>query len=558
MKLIRRLPFLLIPLLVIVVVWCWWNWPRKVDMSQYAPADSLVYLECNDLPEVVRTLTTTATWSEFAGAFGLENVPLPGRWLSWLTSLGIGPAEAVVFSRSQVAIVMLNLEAAGQDSTLKIKPEAAIIVETHTSNWRFKKVAESRLMQFAEAVYGQTTPKRYREDADYIEWTGPTSERKIVAAIDQSLLVVGNSKDAVRSCLETHRGNRPSLHPDSALHKMRSQLAAAQGLSFGYVSAANAARLFSWAAPILFGREPGDSTLEQILSRRASKILGSIGWSAHPTSEGIEDRFFLELDSPVVDRLQPVFRLGSTDDSLWQVLPQETDSVTIYRSESPARAWQGLRAVSSQLDALSAVVLNSVLKASLLPYGIEDPDKFLAAVGHDVATVQLREGAGPVLFARIRDRQALEGMFKGHVISSTELERAFNVRQLEVSDKKFAVAFASDYFVMGPPAEVNICLAAGLTGKTFAAADNVDWLRQFKANSSSGIVTFVRDDERLRSFFETILSLQGRPVPTAALAANEKPKYLITETTLIDQGLERRTHSTLGQFSNLLSLLRRE
>jgi hypothetical protein len=556
MKLIRFLFAFTLLLIVIAFGWYWWNSPRQVDMAQYAPADSLVYLECNNLPAVADTLTATEVWREFAPKVGLRLRRPTDRWLAVVASLGIGPAESVILSRAQVAVVMLSLDAAEENATLRIKPEGAIIIETHTSPWRSRSAVESALMRFAERTYGQITPKRYREDADYIEWTPLVGDRRIVAAIDQTVVVVGNSKRAVQSCLETRRGQRANLRSDPALQLMRTKAGARQGLSFGYISAGNATRLFSWGAPLLFGRGPGDSTLEQIITRSAARVFGAIAWSSHPSHGGIEDRFFFSLEPPIISRLQPVFKVGPSTGSLWRLLPEEVDSITVYRSESPVRAWEALRAVTSQLDALSAVVFGSVLKAALLPYGIEDPESFLKAVGPQIATVKLRQGAdGSVLFAPILDRSALEQMVKWQISQPSRSQSKLDMQDIEISDKRFGVAFIDDYFVIGPPDDVRFCLDSRERGRTIAAENR---LTTFAPDGSSSIVTYTSEKERVRSFLSAITTFQGGSVPASLLGEDSKLRYATTETSLADQGIERRTRSNLGQFSTLLALLQRD
>ena len=61
-------------------------------------------------------------------------------------------------------------------------------------------------------------------DADYIECSVAGGERKIVGAVDGTLVVIGNSDNAVRSCLEVRRGVRPSIHTDPELVKVRSSV----------------------------------------------------------------------------------------------------------------------------------------------------------------------------------------------------------------------------------------------------------------------------------------------------------------------------------------------
>ena len=49
MKFLRPLLALSLLLIIIAAVWLWWSLPAKVDMANYAPADSLVYVEFNNL-----------------------------------------------------------------------------------------------------------------------------------------------------------------------------------------------------------------------------------------------------------------------------------------------------------------------------------------------------------------------------------------------------------------------------------------------------------------------------------------------------------------------------
>jgi hypothetical protein len=557
MKVTRLLLISVAILLIIATAFAWRNWPRKVDMTQYAPADSLVYLECNDLQAVAESITTTETWRQLAKSMGLAT-PAGHSSMSTLALLGIGPAESVIFSRAQVAAVLVNLDATEQDTTLSIKGEGALIIETHTAGWRVRPVAEKALQNFAEKTYGQVTLKRYREDADYLEWTPASGNGKIIAAIDNSLVVVGNNKRSVQACLETKRGERKSLRNDTELSVMRRKVSADHALTFGYVSPGNATRLFSWGAPIMFGRGPGDSSLTQILAKSASKVLGPIGWSSRSSNGGIEDRFFVSLEPSVVSRLQPAFTVGPTSDSFWKAIPKEIESVTIYRAETPAHAWQALQAVSSQFDALSAVVFNSILKAALLPYGIEDPQKFMSAVGPEVATVKLNQGrSGSVLLARAIDRKTLQEMFplRG---DEDKLTPGQDLHYANVSDQKFAATFLNDYFVVGSPANVRLFLEASKNGSTVGAGTSPNVVTRFVPDSSAGIVTYSNDSERVRNFFAGIAALQGGSRTNSAPIPNERLPFATTETGLHDEGIERRTQSAFGLFSTLISLLRRE
>src|SRR6185503_17695459 len=167
---------------------------------------------------------------------------------------GIGPANSVIFMRAQVAVVVTNLGVEQGDETLTVKPEGALLVDTHTSASRSKPEVEQALKKFAEAAYGQPTQKRTTIDGhEFIEWLAPSGSRKVVATISGTLIIVGNTEAAVQKILAVALGRQPSLKGDEELHRLRADLQAEHGLAFGYVPAANSARLLSVAVPMLLG-----------------------------------------------------------------------------------------------------------------------------------------------------------------------------------------------------------------------------------------------------------------------------------------------------------------
>src|SRR5919206_351639 len=105
---LRKLIAFAIALVVAAALWLWWNRPQRVDMAGYVPADVLVYLEANSLPEIVQGLSQTDAWKALAPPAGISSYIGEVGWLSRLPALtGIGSAETVVLSRAQIAIAVL-------------------------------------------------------------------------------------------------------------------------------------------------------------------------------------------------------------------------------------------------------------------------------------------------------------------------------------------------------------------------------------------------------------------------------------------------------------------
>jgi hypothetical protein len=215
-------PLLALALLAILLgaVWLWWSRPSRVDMADYAPADSLVYVEFNDLAGVAQAIQHSDVWQ--AAAPVIKSKPTSqSRVMTAAARSGFGPLEAVLFARTQIALVVVGMNTSEEHDTLRVRPEVAVIGETHTSSWRTKPAAVEAVKHLANVAYGASTCTERSADADYIECTVAGAERKIVGAVDGTVVVVGNSDNAVRSCLEVRRGVRPSIRTDPELVKAR-------------------------------------------------------------------------------------------------------------------------------------------------------------------------------------------------------------------------------------------------------------------------------------------------------------------------------------------------
>ena len=546
--------------LIVAVAWLALNRPRDSDMANYAPADSLVYVESNSLLEIADSIAGTDAWRALRPFIQPELAQTPNAWMArFLAWTGIGPTSKVILCRAQFAIVMLDLGASEEGDTLTIRPEAAFIVETHTSAWRIRETVEQALAEFAEKSYEHPTFQRTNVDqTEYLVWTAPSSNRQIVATIDRSVVIVGNSQRAARACLEVRRGHSASLSQNPELRQMRTSLTAPGSLAFGFVSSSHAAQLLAIGTPLLIGRSPGDLKFERAIATGAAKVLGGIGWSCQRNRGGIEDRYLFSLQPSVVSRLRPVFRGIATESQGLDLLPDDAHSITIYNFEDPAATWRTLSsAVSAQLDTLSAVVFTSLAKSALVPYGIEQPEQFLQAVGPELITARLKPDAErALLIARVRN----EAVLKEILLNGAQVrQERIGEDELKVFSDKRAIVFYAGYLLMGLEEDVRSCLqaknGASTTGKL--KSDKLSQLTSL--SSSTPLVTYTNEARRLQNLLFSIrrastgnnMSSAGTDVDRALSSL----PYSATETMLGEQGIERRTRSSLGQFSTLITLL---
>jgi len=556
MKFLRPLLALALLLILIAAAWLWWALPSRVDMADYAPADSLVYVEFNNLSEVAQAIQQSDVWQAAAPITGSKPTSR-SRLTIAAARAGIGPLEAVVFARAQVALVVVDLNATEENDTLRVRPDVALIAETHTSKWRTKAAAVEVVRKLANFAYGASMCSERTADAEYVECSIAGGERKIIGAIDGTLVVIGNSDNAVRSCLEARRGNRPNMRTDTELLKVRSNIASDKTLGFGYISPANSAKLFSWAAPLLIRQAPGNPQLEQLLAVSAGKILRGVAWTASRAKGGLEDRFLFSLEPGVVQRLQPAFETAEPDENIWKLIPQSFQSLTIYRSKAPAAAWSSLNsAVSFKLDAVPAVLFGSLLRSSLSVYGIENPKEVLPTLSPPLLTLKPSVAAeGSILVARVSDEAKLRRSLMEDVFKDGKGEILEGLESNPNPEKEFAAVFADGYVLLGRTENMRSGLVALRTAETGRRAD----VKESAQESSAPIVTYSNDEERLNNFISTLLKLQGRSLSSEEVAnlqdALRRSGFSSTETRLNAFGIERTTRSAFGQFGTLVSLL---
>ena len=560
MKLFRVLLAVGVLALIVAVAWLALNRPRKSDMANYAPADSLVYVESNSLLEIADSIAGTDAWRVLHPFIKPEFAQTPNPWMArFLAWTGIGPTSKVILCRAQLAMVMLDLGASEEGDTLTIRPEAAFIVETHTSERRIRETVEQALAEFAEKSYEHPTFQRTQADnTEYLVWTAPSSNRQIVATIDGSVVIVGNSQRAARACLEARRGHSASLSQNPELRQMRTNLTVPGSLAFGFVSSSHAAQLLSIGAPLFIGRSPGDLRFERAIATGAAKVLGGIGWNCLRNRGGIEDRYLFSLQPSVVSRLRPVFRGSGTGSQGLELLPDDVHSFTIYNFEDPAATWRTFAsAVSAQLDTLSAVVFTSLAKSALVPYGIEQPEQFLQSVGPELITARLKPDAErALLIARVRNEAVLEGiLLKGEQVRR---ERS-GENELRVFSDKRAFVFYAGYLLMGLEDDVRSCLQTKNVSSTTGKLKSDKLSQLASLSSSTPLVTYTNEAMSLQNLLFAIRRAStgndtfgaGSEVDRAISSL----PYSATETMLGEQGIERRTRSSLGQFSTLITLL---
>jgi hypothetical protein len=559
----KRLRLILVLVLLAVLAgaaWVWYATPVPVDLANYAPANALVYMEFDNLADVARTIQHTDIWKAAAPITG-NNGGNDNRLFVTAARAGIGPIENVLLARTQVALVVVGLNTSEEGDTLKVRPEFAVIAETHTSRWRTVPVMVEAVKRLANLTFGATVCSGPQYDGDRFECHIPGTDRTVIGSISGTTIILANGDDALGTVLDARGGRRPSIGTDPEFLRSRSSVATQQSLGFGYISSANSGKLFFWTA-VQMGFVPADPQLQQLLVMGATSILRTIAWTALPADGGIEDRFFFSLDPDVVARLQPAFETSRRDENIWKLVPDNFKSLTIYRSREPAAAWKSLdTTVSFKLDVLPAVFFGSLLSSSLVGYGIENPKATLPALSPPLLTMKTAAGAeGSILIARVSDEALLRKALQQQSDEGPKPQLLDGLQSDPDPAREFAAVFADGYVLLGRTENVVPCLVELRKRQAAAVAANKKNVQDSARENTAAIVTYANDEARLTSFISTLLLLQGRSLSSEELGKLQSTfgdsSFAETETRLSAAGIERKTRSAFGQFSTLIALLK--
>jgi hypothetical protein len=385
-----------------------------------------------------------------------------------------------------------------------------------------------------------------------------------VAAVYESVAVVGNDEAAVRACIEVRRGARPSIAGNGELDDVRARLGAGTALAFGFAPSGSAAKMVEVFAPALVGGASDDpkaqSLMATVLPQLINQTLGSVGWSTRLNEGRVEDHYFLGLAGGLPQRLGPALAAALEPSGVAPgLLPAGTHQVSVYNFRSPEDAWRGLgAALSSQVDISRATIITLALESLLKPYGIARPREFLRAAGPWLATARLEAGSeGKVLLTQVRDAAALREQVRAHLGGGAKTEKQGGAELIVSADaERGAAGFVENSLLLGPEDDVRRCLAAIRDRRTLGSEEAFKAVRQDIFGGSAFVSTLTDERESARAvvgYFARGGAGKSAPAdPRALERALADYAYSPSETRLTDAGFEKKTLSAFGQLGEIV------
>ena len=562
----RKKLLLLLFLFLVAFGWLFWNRPKKDDMAAYVPAEAIAFIEVNDLDAIAQGIAGTDAWKSLAGPLGAPASPLPHSGLIQLARwTGVGSAEAVLAARSQVALVVTQSQAKEENSTLTIKPAAALIIETHTQQRRMRPVLEKQVERIAQRFYGQPTfSRKLIADADLAQWSSPDNSRHLILAFVDTMAIVGNDESLVVQCVDVRRGRRESILNNPQLAQSRAQVSASDAQLFGFIPKAGVKPAVQAWALSRAGNSPDAAMGVQLISSTFGNMIDAFAWTSRFDNATAEDRCYVLLATGVAEKIRSsISPDGRFPDNNFQFVPPDAASVTSYQFHNADSFWRDLNTVmSSHSDVLGAITSRPLLRTLLEPYGILDADSFFPAAGPRLQIIRVDDSAPAVLVAEAFDRVSLRRLAERRLGAKPKTESIGDAELMVSATDNWAVGFEGNYFLTGPADAVRRCLVAKTQSQSITSAES---FRRAQAAVDSTLpiicLSFTRDRQTAISFVE-IFSRQER----SAFSANAEEvqetsqtlPYAVSATLMEGDGLRWSSRSSFGLLGSLFTTFRPE
>lgn len=540
--------------------WLYWNRVAKDDMAAHVPADSLAFIEAGDLTAITQGIEESQAWKQMGPPLNAPASLFERRWLIGLARwTGLGPIDAVLVARSQVALVFTQAQATQSDDTLTIKPLAALVIQTHTSQRRMRPALEGHIEAFARKAYGQPSLTRKQVDGvDLAQWSSADNTRHLVYAFVETLAIVGNDESVVMSCVDVRRGKRPGLSGNLQLAQVRQQLNASTSPLFGFIPKAGVKPIIQAWALSRAGSTSDAATVVRLVSSTFGNLIDAFGWTARFDQNGVEDRCFVALTEGVAEKLKTSAFPEPVNLNEFSYVPPDIASVTSYRLRNPDVFWRDLNTiVSSHADVLGAIAARPFLRALLAPYGIEDADAFFSSVGPPIQIVRMTNSTPSVLIANSFDRPGLRKVAQMGLGAKPKAETMGDTELLLSTIDNWSAAFDGNSFLTGPADSVRRCVSARANSQSVNSLDSFRRAHAF-VNVSAPImaITFTNDGQAAISFVELFSrherSAFAANAPAINLASQNLP-YAVSVTMMKGDGIEWTSKSSFGLLGSLFT-----
>ncbi len=543
-------------------LWLYFERVPRIDLATRVPDSAIGYLEVNDWPRFMDQLTESAAWLQLAPEFGLwDKWRYLGKAAWILRTTGIGPREAVVLARAQLALVVTSLEVRGEE----VRPRLAFVLETHSREAQLAALIQKRLPQLANHAFGTQDEERSEYAGILVTvFRGADRERRMLSAQIGSEWIVANHAEAMEACIDARLGRVPAMANNFYLQNGRPVVGSDTAV-FGFVSGEGTIRLTHFAAELvgsrLFGNSPLTEALRSVVSDLSSIASHGLAYGMGFGSGQAVERYAWLCHPQMAEQLRGVIRVKGQAMRLPGFAPASIEGMTIIRVEDPDRAFSAAEAViSSRLGAAQSFILHRfVLGAREALFGLKEQENAAAAFGDEMGSISFGPTSAENLWVvTVKDRPLLERLTARFLTQggATMRTEASSGTELWISsdERRGAVGFFKEFLVIGGrQALLRLVEARKTTG---VIAESPRFLAALQPASAAPMVSF----SSVRAETQGMMDVLANFLPRGG--ARGRPDRVLANLPLAtstlqfaDQSLLVESHSSFGSLPFMVSIL---
>jgi hypothetical protein len=492
-------------------------------MRALVPADSLVYLETNDLAAALQPIIDSKPFTEAA-----KSKP-----------------DFSALKGVQLAVAVTGFEASEEKVDEErvvgnIKPRFVAIADTHAWNFQAVGFAEQKLGAFVAKIYdGEATlEKSDKNGGKYFNWTA-TDNRKAYALVIDSMIYFANDESAIDKCLAVKRGET-----DSIIKTGKIQQSDPETLASGYISNDGVAQIANIVG-IKVGSESSDqaevqSAVSLIVPQILRNSVDDVTWTTRRSEIGYEDSWQIGMPSDVASGLQGVMPSRPVDTHLLSYVADSATSVTLYNVSDPQLAWDTITRLANQKGgAVAGEIISEVLKASGEAYDLTDSESFLSSVGPNLVTARIasEDEDRVAVISTIRNTSNVTASFSPELRADSAIKPASGPGMMtwKSDDGTQAACVRGDVVAIGDSELIS----------PYALSNPSEWISQ--PPHDAAVVTIGRE----RGNFAEILSVFSNEGSSKKKSTFSQ----LIETRFTKIGIERKTNSDFGLIGWIIAQL---
>jgi hypothetical protein len=433
-----------------------------------------------------------------------------------------------------------------ENAVLKIQPRFVAVVETNAWGWQTSTFVENKLGEFVNEVYGgeiemEMTP---RNDGRFYVWTSQDG-RKAFALQQDSLVFFGNDESAIERCQAVKRGEADAIAKSPKLNDED-----ADRIAFGFISTEGIGQLANIAGVSLAMKASEEEEVKGFVATVLPEILRNsvkeATWSVTKVDGGVEDKFAISLDDESARVLSETLAPADRDSTgLTDFVPEGATSATRYLLRDPQIAWRSVVLTARKKTDDTSGSLIAAFSGSLFePYGVEDSEGFLNAVGSQLVTVKIGgDSDDAVVIANVKDAAKLRASVAKEINFARAGDDVLGAKLWKSDDGELAAALIGEQIVIGDAEIVTKCLEAK------QAHSNPAIVQQLNASVATS-TTIGQDLDSAGKIADLFGERKNENQPTQS-------SYR-TETRFNKNGIERRTTSDFGVIGSILSQIAEE